>query len=585
MIVHQLIGGLLLALSLLTLACGPAGTGTVQLRILADGRPTPARVELTGPAGRQLVPDGSLAVAGDCGWKPIHNWIGWWARVQLYRALESRVHDVTTGTDQFYTGGEQVFDLSPGGYRIRAFKGPEYEISDRAFAVAEGRTVEVEIELERWIDMPAAGWFGADDHLHIPRPHPAFDDIILRWMAAEDLHVANLLQMGLAQDLHITPQRSFGPDSLARGDAGLVASGQENPRTHVAGHAIILGASEYIDFPQRYLSYGLFFREARRQGGISGFAHWGLGGADEGLAVWGPRRLVDFLEVLGFGVPYYATWYDLLDVGLRITPTAGTDYPCGPYLPGRDRFYTLVGEELTWDSWLAAVERGRTFVTNGPMLELTVEDGTVGDEILLERPGEVRISGRVRFDPERDAVDSLELVQGGAVVERVERASRAGLLEFDIQLPIESSTWLALRAGGSRVSETPLSGMEGLQQALVHLPRPGAERLFGGEDPPIPTDGSPRPSSAHTAPVYVVVRGTPAIGDQPGARAAARRWLRLLDRLERRFEDEAMDRLAGFPGRGDGLTADDLTRGRGPLMESITAARKRLERIVASARE
>ena len=39
--------------------------------------------------------------------------------------------------------------------------------------------------------MPARGWYSSDDHIHLrrsPRDNPS----ILRWVAAEDIHVANL---------------------------------------------------------------------------------------------------------------------------------------------------------------------------------------------------------------------------------------------------------------------------------------------------------------------------------------------------------------------------------------------------------
>ena len=42
-----------------------------------------------------------------------------------------------------------------------------------------------------------------------------------------------------------------------------------------------------------------------------------------------------------------AAWYEILNTGFRITPTAGTDYPCvGASIPGRERFYTKVEGQL-----------------------------------------------------------------------------------------------------------------------------------------------------------------------------------------------------------------------------------------------
>ena len=65
------------------------------------------------------------------------------------------------------------------------------------------------------------------------------------------------------------------------------------------------------------------------------------------MAVVAPHDLLHFVEVLQFEWPHYDVWYQALDLGLPITPTAGTDFPCGPWsVPGRERFYTRVEGEL-----------------------------------------------------------------------------------------------------------------------------------------------------------------------------------------------------------------------------------------------
>ncbi len=578
------------AVALIALAagvgCAPPG-GRVELAAVdaATGEPTPARLEILDPGGVAHVPDGALEVAGDCGWLPVHNWIGPLAQFQMWRALAAPVENPFTGTTQFYVDGPIGFELPPGRYRVRAFKGMEHRVAAREIEVALGESVELTLPLERWIDLSAEGWHGADDHLHIARPHPRFDRRIAKWMQAEDLDVANLLQMGLAQELYITPQHGFGEPSVHEEGGTFVAGGQENPRTHVLGHAITLGAGRWIDFPDAYLDYGRFWREARRLGGVSGFAHWGLGGADEGLAAWAPERLLDFLEVLGFGLPYYGTWYDLLDLGIRIAPTAGTDYPCAPSLPGRERFYTRLDGPLAYRDWLDGVAAGRTFVTNGPALELDVRGpgfgAGVGDELRLEAPGEVEIEARARFDPERDDVARLELVRAGQVVASAVERPRPGEIVLQTTLPVEQSTWLALRASGVKLGETPVAGIEHLEAALTYFERATSDRILRGPERALPRNGDPRPSAAHTAPVWIDVAGAPAIEEQLAAAEAAERFLALLGELEARFDDGRIGEMAGFPGRGDGVALEDLEAGRPAVLEAVARARAHYERLAS----
>lgn len=60
---------------------------------------------------------------------------------------------------------------------------------------AAGDRLARDYRLARWIDMPARGWYSADDHIHIRRS-PRENPLILDWIAAEDVHVGVMLQMG-----------------------------------------------------------------------------------------------------------------------------------------------------------------------------------------------------------------------------------------------------------------------------------------------------------------------------------------------------------------------------------------------------
>ena len=566
-------------LPLLMLALGALGcrseNGTLELSVVdaSSGEITPARLEILDAQGEAHVADEALKVAGDCGWHPVHNWVGWIAQVQMAMKQQTSVPNPFTGTEQFYVDRPISIDLEPGRYRIRAYKGTEYVIATQEVEIVRGQSTGLRLELSRWINLPEEGWHSADDHLHIARPHRRFDRRIAKWMQAEDLHVANLLQMGFSAGIHLTPQYGFGEPAVHRDGSTLLATGQENPRTHVLGHSIILGARSWIDFPDSYLSYQRFWQEALRQGAIRGFAHWGLAGADEGLAVWAPQGFVDFLEVLGFGFPYYELWYDMQNLGLRITPTAGTDYPCGPNLPGRDRFYTHIEGELRYSSWIDAVRSGRTFITNGPVLDLGIEGTIVGGELRLQQPRSVMVEGRVRFDPERDDVRRLELVEAGEVVLSSAERIGPGEIRFRVERPVNESTWFALRASGVKVGETPVHSAHLLEEYLTYLDWSKSASVVDEESRVAPRNGDPRPSAAHTAPVYVTVEGALPIGQQPRAREIARAWMARLDELEARFSDQGIIEMAGFPGRGDGVTAEDLRDARAALLRAVEEAR------------
>ena len=548
-------------------------TGYLQLTVVDSrtGEIMAARVEVLDQERQTHVPPEALPVAGDCGWFPIHRWIPGAAAWQMRRHLRPEVPNPYTGTTQFYLSRSVRMRLPAGRYVIRAFRGIEYTIAKREAEVRGNVTTSLTIPVERWIDMRSQGWYSADDHLHISRPDATFDATLAKWMEAEDIDVANLLQIGAAHSVHFAAQYKFGKPSVYQVGGKILASGQENPRTHVLGHSITLGASRWLDFPKNYLEYDRVWREARREGGISGFAHWGIGGADDGLAVWIPEKLIDFLEVFGFGLAYYDSWYELLNLGVRIPPTAGSDYPCSDSLPGRERFYTRLAGPLNYGSWINAVRRGQTFITNGPIIDLHVNGAGIGDELHLSGPSAVEVEGNVRFDPARDDVKTLELVRQGEVVSSIATRLRPGEIRLHITLPVRESTWLALRASGEKLGETSVNLAADVQWA-ISVDRPSNEEVRRR----VPDRRVPRPSAAHTAAIFVTLAGTSSIAEQPKAAAAARRWLRRLDELEVLLAQNQLSKLAR---RDDRLKLSDLQAARTQLMKTIAKARSAYEGI------
>ena len=86
-------------------------------------------------------------------------------------------------------------------------------------------------------------------------------------------------------------------------------------------------------------------------------------------------------------------WYRLLNCGLRVPASAGTDCFLNRIvsrLPGSDRVYVHCPEKFTYHDWIANLRAGRTFVTNGPMLRFTANGQEAGATIKLAEPGKVR---------------------------------------------------------------------------------------------------------------------------------------------------------------------------------------------------
>jgi hypothetical protein len=555
-----------LLLFAVTWASAPASaaepTGTLRLTIedAATGHPVPARVEIRGADGAYYVARDALEYGADCSMSdPGSGFVDQAAALPSFSG-RTRIENPYTMSTQFYSTGASSVALPSGPATIKVYKGPEHRVAVETVDIAAGATVEHRTRLARWSNMPASGWYSADDHLHIARPVPEVNAGLAKMMQAEDIHVANLLQMGKIGNFAIAQQYAHGPKGHYQEGHTILAAGQENPRTHFLGHTITLGAATTHHNPEKYLIYRLLWQETVKQGAINGFAHavWPNGSLiapHDGIAVVAPHDLLHFVEVLQFNRAGYEIWYDLLGFGFRITPTAGTDYPCGGQaLPGHERFYTKVEGPLTYANWLQGVRAGRTFVTTGPMLGFRVDGRDIGSEIVLEEEGEVRLAGKASFDPERDDLAFLELVQNGTVIDRFSRVGAATTIEFSVERRVTESSWFAVRGYGTRFDENTF------REPII----------FGSFEPT---------TNVHSAPIYVSLRDRPGIEKSARSRATARTFAARLRDLERILSEPNADALAARLANPDldGVPEAILSSNRPALLAEIEAAQAYFE--------
>ena len=534
-------------------------SGTLQITIndAATGHPVPARVEIQGADGVYHVAADALPASGDCSMgDPGAGPVDQAASVEKFFD-RVRVSNPYTGTTQFYSTGKSAIRLPAGTATVRVFKGFEYKVHREKIEIQGGTTIDHQISLARWIDMPQQGWYSADDHLHIPRPSPESNAPLSKMLQAEDVNVGNLLQMGKVTNFAIASQYAHGPGGLYQDGNYILAAGQENPRTHFFGHTITLGAATAHFDDEKYLIYRLLWEQTAKEGAINGYAHLFSSSSfllapQDGLAVVLPHNLMHFVEVLQFNRTGYDTWYDLLTLGFRLTATAGTDYPCGGQsLPGHERFYTKVDGPLTYAKWIESVRKGRTFVTSGPLVEFRVNGQDIGSEVKLNGASTVQITGSVAFDPERDDLVSVEIVQNGHMVERFSRVKGQAKIEFNVTRRVDASSWFAVRSSGARIDENTFVN-------------PLIFSTF------LPT------SNVHTSPIYVTVKNRPGIEKSAHAKAIAQTYLARLNDLEKILAEDNIEALATKLSQPtmDAVPKEVLLKNRQPLLDEIHVAKK-----------
>jgi hypothetical protein len=421
----------------------PQAFGNISLEVIDEtGKIVPARVGIYDKTGRLPLPSEEALAS-----KRFND------VVRVVTLNRENVVWPHVNPSVFYIRGSYHAKLPEGTYELIVAKGPEYRIKRQAITVEGDKTQSIRVKLQRWADLPAKGWISGDVHIHYSRENRADDDALLVLAAAEDLHVANILQMGHAGGAAF-PQYSWNPVSSDKDSTYLLVPGQEDPRTNRRGAAMGLNLRSPVRLSDQYFLYHTAFEQVRAQGGVTGYANLlspeGFFYARTGLALDVPFGLVDFAELMKWSLWSTETWFDLLNLGYKLLPAAGSDYPYMSFL-GAERSYVRVRGPLTRQAWFEGWKRGEVFVSNGPILEFSVNGKGMGSELRLRSGEKLTINAKATINPDIDTLDRLELIEHGEVVKSVQAAGeRDTRLQLTHELRARQGSWFIVRAYGRK---------------------------------------------------------------------------------------------------------------------------------------
>lgn len=422
--------------------------------------------------------------------------------------------DGQNGQVYFYTPGAIAVDVPQGEITVQATRGLGTAAVTTAKTIRAGENSELTLDIPAPLWDPATeGWYSADLHTHLNYGGPYLltpDDIVLD-MRGETLDL-NTPQLA---NLH-TRFNDIEWWKWQKTTQPQIYFAQE-VRSHFLGHVAIVGADSlffpwyngpgYPVYSQIDLPNSAALQFARNRGGINAYVHpvgnndpFPVGGEPTGLplelvpdAVLGD---VDTLEIACLWSDEIGTseaWYRLLNLGLPIAPSAGSDTMQNFYrtMPiGSTRVYAKPDGAVNLQNFLTAVKKGRSFVTSGPLLKFTANAKESG-EVITDETVEWKIEA---FSP--NAVEKVEIIVNGKV------------------------TWSG-------------SGFTGKKVFTGKIKAPGggwiAARIYGGAVKPPFADSYP---FAHSAPIWFDKIGSV---DAEAAKRSAKDLLRWLDVAERRM--------------------------------------------------
>jgi hypothetical protein len=393
--------------------------------------------------------------------------------------------DGSRSIEQHTTLSAHPFEVSlpAGKYTITALRGKEYFEASQTVTIAD-KDVHVELTTKRWIHMAERGWYSGDTHVH--RTLADLPNLIL----AEDLNVALPLTHWVT-DSEQTPaelakQRGVNvPAKLIEIDKTHVIWPVNTEyeiftvkrKRHTLGALFILNHSKPLTKPAPPVTP--IVKEAKSQGRqvlldldkhnwpwsmmvapvadvhlfeLSNNHVWRT---DFLFSTWYPeyvgKHMGISLDAKGFNERQwiefgFQNYHTLLNCGLKIRPTAGTASGVHPVPLGFGRVYAEVADEFTYDKWIDALAKGRSFVSTGPMLTATFNGKPLGSQLTSAENAQVKIRGTATAQHPLGGVQVIVNGKPTQMLEAVNRRTASGGYEsnFEANISVDETSWIAL---------------------------------------------------------------------------------------------------------------------------------------------
>ena len=365
--------------------------------------------------------------------------------------------------DYFFTDGSVEVRVPPGQCVVEVGKGYEYQPTRRVYQLAKQEVHQATIAVSRWIDMAQRGWYSGDTHIHFERDG-SNDDQLLVLTSAKGIRYAFSLSMNtggyaLGREFESWGQAlGLGPASDVRRGDYFLSSGQEY-RNSSMGHVTVVMADRYVPAggwtanANLGPSLAVIGDQARELGGYMGLNHGGYYRLEaDYVGLTGKSDFLELMQLGGYRGLGLDGWYDFLNLGFRWPIVGASDFPYSREL-GDSLTYVFSETEPTPRGFMEGAVQGRSFVTSGPMLLVSVNGKGPGESLHFSggQPAglEVQVQARSPLYPMR----YLEIIWNGRVVSRYFDAKGRSVWDHAERIRVAKSGWVAVRIQGDPGTE------------------------------------------------------------------------------------------------------------------------------------
>jgi hypothetical protein len=368
------------------------------------------------------------------------------------------IHKVGTGEPFFYSDGSFEVDLPSGQVDIVVERGVEYRPARLTRTVPRTGTLDVDVPLGRWTRLADRGWYAGNTHVHYDEKETRPLDRLRLDPRVEDLPV---LVVSVLQRWQLAYASNAFP--IGRHEAStpehVIEVGEESRHNdepwHIGyGHIMLINIHRLVE----PMSRGVLVDEAspdypplidacdvaREQGGTVLWCHNADGMEAPVAAALGRLDGINLFDPY-WRDPDYDVWYRLLNCGLRLPCSTGSDW----FVCSSNRVYSDVGSTFSYEGWLAALREGRTFITDGPVLRLRVAGHAPSNAVLDLAPSTRSVDVVVEWETAQP-IDRIEIVRDGEVVAVHENTALATAGRFETSVDTADAGGIVARCWGRR---------------------------------------------------------------------------------------------------------------------------------------
>jgi hypothetical protein len=363
---------------------------------------------------------------------------------------------VGPGLSFFYSDGGFEVDVTRGLARITVERGTEYVPTEVTVDAPSRGTEPVTIRLRRWGDLAQRGWHPGNTHIHYDEKETNPDERLRLDPRVEDLRMTAVSILKRGELEYATNKYPIGMLTDFCSAHHYVECGEESrnnsePWTIGYGHIMLLNIRNAVEpvstgvlvdaFAPDYPPLCYACDDAHRQGGIVIWCHNGQGMEAPVAAALGKLDAFNLFDPW-WNDTEYDIYYRMLNAGLRLPASTGSDW----FISSANRVYGYTGGLFEYDTWLQALKAGRTFITNGPALFLSVDGESPGAEVEVEstKPLHASLNWLSHYP-----VNNVEVLLNGrvAAAEHFPAGSTSGALECEI--PAINDGWIAARVSST----------------------------------------------------------------------------------------------------------------------------------------